>query len=101
MCRECDLSQRLLQLFSIWQEKPGVDIATSSQKHGRPTVNEREEALEEIIKYLCQKDDKQITISKLNEMMKEKVSDKPYFVFVINYEGSLAFSMSVILFFCH
>ena len=35
--------------------------------------------------------------NRLNDMMKEKVSGKPYFVFVIYYEGALAFSMSVIL----
>ena len=72
----------------------------SSRKHGRPKINEREEAFEEIVEYLCQNNDKQITISKPNDM-KEKVSGEPYFAFVIYYEASLAFSMSVILFCCH
>ena len=57
-----------------------------------------EEAFEEIVEYLCQNDDEQIIINKLNDMMKKKVSAKPYFVFVIYNEGSLAFSMSVLLF---
>ena len=87
--------------FRYGNKKPGVDIANSSRKRGRPTINEREEVFEEIVEYLCQNDDEQITISKLDDMMKEKVSGKPYFVFVIYYEGSLAFSMSVILFCCH
>ena len=56
---------------------------------------------EEIVEYLCQNDDEQITISKLNDMMKGKVLGDPYFVFVIYYERSLVFSMSVILFCCH
>ena len=34
-----------------------VDIANSSRKRGRPTINERKEAFEEIIEYLCQNDD--------------------------------------------
>ena len=88
-------------LFRSGKGKPGVDTANSSRKRGRPTINEKIEALEEIVEYLCQSDNEQITISKLNDMMKEKVSGKPYFVFVIYYEGSLAFSMSVILFCCH
>ena len=86
--------------FRSGKRKPGVDIANSSQKSGRQTINEREEALEDIVKYLCQNDDKMITISKLSDMMK-KFSGKPYFVFVIYYEWSLAFSMSVLLFCCH
>ena len=73
----------------------------SSRKCGGPTKNEREEGSEVILEYLRQNDDEQITISKLNDVMKEKVSGKPYFVFVIYYEGSLAFSMTVILFCCH
>ena len=60
---------------------------TSSWKRGRPTNNESEEAFENI-EYLCQNDDEQITTGKLNDMMKEKVSGKPYFVFFINNEGS-------------
>ena len=87
--------------FRSGKRKPGVDIANSSQKSGRQTINEREEALEEIVKYLCQNDDEMITISKLSDMMKKKFSGKPYFVFVIYYEWSLAFSMSVLLFCCH
>ena len=43
------------------------------------------------------RDDEQITISKLNDMIKEEVSRKPYFVFVIYYEGLLAFNMSHII----
>ena len=73
----------------------------SSRKCVRPTINEREEVFEEIVEYLCQNDDEQITISKLNDMMKEKILGKPYFVFVIYYESSLTFSMSVILYCCH
>ena len=73
----------------------------SSRKRVRPTINEREEAFEEIVEYLCQNDDEQITISKLNDMMKEKILGKPYFVFAIYYERSLTFSMSVILYCCH
>ena len=87
--------------FWSGKRKPGVDIVNSSRKHGRPKINEREEAFEEIVEYLCQNNDKQITISKPNDMMKEKVSGKPYFAFVSYYEVSLAFSMSVILFCCH
>ena len=60
--------------FRSGKEKPGVDTANSSQKRGRPTITEREEAFEGIVKYLCQNDGKQITISKLNDMLKEKVS---------------------------
>ena len=80
--------------FRSGKRKPGVDIANSSQKVGRPrpTINEREEAFEEIVEYL---------ISKLNSMMKEKVSGKTYFVFVFYYKGSLAFSVSAILICCH
>ena len=87
--------------FRSGKRKPGVDIANSSRKCGRPTINEREEAFEEIVEYLCQNDDEQFTISKLNDMTKEKVSGKPYFSFAIYYERSLAFSMSVILYCCH
>ena len=87
--------------FRSGKRKPGVDTANSSPKRGRPKINEREEALEEIVEYLCQNDDGHITVSKLNVMMKEKVSGKPYFVFVTYYEGSLALSMSVLLFCCH
>ena len=87
--------------FRSGKEKPGVDTANSSQKRGRPTITEREEAFEEIVKYLCQNDNKQITISELNDMVKEKVSGKSYFVFFIYYEGSLAFIMPVILFCFH
>ena len=43
--------------FRSGKRKPGVDITNSSRKHGRPTINEREEALEEIVEYLCQNDD--------------------------------------------
>ena len=43
--------------FRSGKRKPGVDIANSSRKHGRPTINEREEALVEIVEYLCQNDD--------------------------------------------
>ena len=71
--------------FRFGKRKPEVDIANSSQKRGKPTINERGEAFEEIVEYLCQNDDKQITINKLNDTMKEKVSGKPYFVFVIYY----------------
>ena len=87
--------------FQSGKRKPGVDIANSSRKRERPTINEREEAFEEIVEYLCQNDDEQITISKLNDTMKNKLSAKPYFVFVIYYEGSLSPGMSVILFCCH
>ena len=87
--------------FQSGKKKPGVDIANLSRKRGRPTINEREEVFEEIVEYLCQNDDEQITISKLDDMMKKKVSGKPYFVFVIYYEGSLAFSVSVISFCCN
>ena len=59
--------------YSSGKREPEVDIAVSSRKRGRPIINEREEAFEEIVKYLCQNDDEQITISKLNDMMKEKV----------------------------
>ena len=52
---------------------------------------------EEIVEYLCKRDDEQITISKLNDMIKEEVSRKPYFIFVIYYEGLLAFNMSHII----
>ena len=57
--------------FRSGKRKPGVDNANSSQTHGRPTINERQEPFEEIVKYLCQNNDKQITIIKLNDMMKE------------------------------
>ena len=43
--------------FRSGKRKPVVDIANSSRKRGRPTINERKEALEEIIEYLCQNDD--------------------------------------------
>ena len=66
--------------FSSGKREPGVDIAVSSRKRGRPIISEREEAFEEIVEYLCQNDDKQITISKLNDMMKEKVLVKLCFV---------------------
>ena len=59
--------------YSSGKREPEVDIAVSSRKRGRPIINEREEAFEEIVEYLCQNDDEQITISKLNDMMKEKV----------------------------
>ena len=59
--------------YSSGKREPEVDIAVSSRKRGRPIINEREEAIEEIVEYLCQNDDEQITISKLNDMMKEKV----------------------------
>ena len=49
----------------------------SSRKCGRPTINEREEMFEEIVEYLCQNDNKQITINKLNDVMEDKVSGKP------------------------
>ena len=88
-------------LFRSGKRKPGVDILVSSLKRGRSTINEREETFEEIVEYLCKNDDEQVTISKLNDMMKEKILGKPYFVFVIYYERSSAFSMSVILFCCH
>ena len=87
--------------FRSGKRKPEVDVANSSRKRGRPTINEREDAFEEIVEYLCQNGDEQITISKLYDIMKEKFSGKSYFVFVIYYERSLAFSMSVILFCCH
>ena len=38
--------------------------------------------------YVDGNDDEQITISKLNDMLKEKVSGMSYFVFAIYYEGS-------------
>ena len=59
--------------YSSGKREPEVDIAVSSRKRGRPIINEREEAFEEIVEYLCQNDDEQITISKLNDMIKEKV----------------------------
>ena len=43
-----------------------------SQKRGRPTINEREEVFEDIVEYLCQNDDEQITFSKINDMMKDE-----------------------------
>ena len=85
--------------FRPGKKNPGAYIATLSRNRGRPAINEREEAFEEIVE--CQNDNEQNTISKLNDMMKEKVSGKPYFVFVIFYEGSLAFRMSVISFSCY
>ena len=69
-------------------KSPGVDTGTASQKFGRPTINKTEEGFQEIVEYLPQNDDEQITISKLNDMMKEKVSSRPYFLFTIYYEGS-------------
>ena len=39
-----------------------------------PTINEAEETFEEIVEYLCQNDGEQITISKLSDSKKEKVS---------------------------
>ena len=57
--------------FQSDKKKPGVDISTSSRKRRRPTINEREEVFEEIVEYLCQNDEEQITISKLNDMMKK------------------------------
>ena len=66
--------------YSSGKREPEVDIAVSSRKRGRPIINEREEAFEEIVEYLCQNDDEQITISKLNDMMKEKVLVKLCFV---------------------
>ena len=68
-------------------KKPGVDNATLSRKCGRPKFNQRKEPFEEFLQYLCQNDEEQITVSKVNDMMKEKVSVKPYFVFAIFYEG--------------
>ena len=64
--------------YSSGKREPEVDIAVSSRKRGRPIINEREEAFEEIVEYLCQNDDEQITISKLNDMMKEKVLVKSF-----------------------
>ena len=66
-----------------------------------PKINQRVEELEEIFKDLCLNDVQQITISKLNNTMKEKVSGKPGFVFAICYKGSLASSISVILLCCY
>ena len=37
------------------------------------------------MEYLCQNDDEQITFSKLSDMIKKRVSGKPYIVFVIYY----------------
>ena len=94
--RGCYLSRRLQQPFSIWQEK------TWSRYCG--FISETWEANNKWKRRGVwgdrQNGDEQITISKLNNMMKEKVLGKSYFVFVIYYEGSSAFSMPVISFCC-
>ena len=38
--------------FRSGKWKPGVEIANSSRKCERPTINEREEAFEEIVEYV-------------------------------------------------
>ena len=65
--------------FRSGKKKTGVDIATSSRKRGRPTIKGEKGRFEEIVEYLCKREYEQITISKLNDMIKEEVSGKPYF----------------------
>ena len=86
--------------FRAGRSKKGLvsDVVTSSRKRGRPTIKEREEAFEEIVEYLFQNDDEQITIGELVDMMKDKVSGKLNYVIFVYDISSLMKANQVILF---
>ena len=76
LCTEDALYHGLCDLrFRNGREKPFSSEQTpdTSRKRGRKVDEEREEVLLEIIEYLRQNDEDQITISELNEMMAAKI----------------------------